>query len=214
MDDQQTPARAADARGVDRTNLFISAILSSGDSTCPTRIRNLSKTGAMVETSAVPASGSNVTLIRGSRSARGTTVWASPNRCGILFDSPVRVSEWIAPPANQEQLRVDSNIALLRAGALPISPESPNKPRPAGHLWIAEEIGELSRLLERLGSELSNDPYVVEKFGNQLQCIDIVTQALGLLEAGLKGGDSGDGQFASRLQSLKASRAQALKTML
>src|SRR5574338_707014 len=106
----QGSASVAEARLGPRTNLFLAAVLHGGKSSSPVRLRNMSSEGALAEGVDVPQAGSEVRLVRGSLAASATVAWSAQGRCGLHFSSPVSVREWLAPPANQDQQRVDDAV--------------------------------------------------------------------------------------------------------
>ncbi len=213
MDDQLDPEREADARATTRTNMYIAAVLSSGECSSPAKIRNMSASGALVETPAVPAVGSTVRLVRGALGVEGTVAWAVNGRCGIRFKSLVSAGEWMSPAPNKEQNRVDQTVALLRAGALPMSGARQRQDRTSSQVPMAEqlaaELREVIRLLDQIGNELTDDEHVVQKYGRQLQSLDLVEQSIGLAVAVLLERIEGEAELGLRLQSLRASRLQS-----
>ena len=124
MNEGSSPARQSDARVAPRTNMFIAATLCWEQHRNPVKVRNMSITGALVESPVVPSTGSSVLLVRGSYSTAGRVVWADKNRCGLYLTAAINVRDWLAPPSNTEQLRVDQIVALVKAGAVPIPTES------------------------------------------------------------------------------------------
>lgn len=104
-----------------RTNMFIAAALLLDGVSAPVTIRNLSTLGALIETPCVTAPAAPFSLQRGSLIASGTVAWSTKNRCGLRFESPVSVRDWMAPPANSRQAQVDATIAQIRSGGLSLS---------------------------------------------------------------------------------------------
>ena len=213
MDVRQIDESSADGRTSSRTNMYIAAILASQDTTSPAKIRNMSATGALAEASIVPVVGSPIRLVRGSLSVEGRIAWATGGRCGIRFNSLVAVAEWLSPTPNKAQKGIDDTVALLRAGALPISSARPNRVENESPITeeLATELRELSSMLDDLGNELAGDEHVLRNFGKQLQGLDLAQQTLELAAAILSNGCRSAADFAPRLQSLSASRVQAMK---
>lgn len=120
MQAQALDNRAADARASPRTNLFLAAALHAPRYSAPVRVRNMSATGALVEAAAVPDAGTEIRLVRGSLAIPGEVAWSAAGRCGLHFSSLVSVHEWMVPPANREQQRVDDAVRLFKAGAIPL----------------------------------------------------------------------------------------------
>ena len=72
-------------RSAARTNLFLAATLHSGDVAHPVRIRDLSASGARIETSVVREVGDAVTLVRGGLSVDARVTWRAERFCGLSF---------------------------------------------------------------------------------------------------------------------------------
>ena len=165
--------------------MYIAAILSSQDISSPAKIRNMSATGALAEASNVPDVGSLIRLVRGSLSVEGRIAWAVAGRCGIRFRFTRRGSEWMSPTPNKAQKGVDDTVALLKAGALPIS--AGRQSRIENELPItaelATELRQISSMLDDLGNELAGDDHVLRNFGKQLQGLDLAQQTLELAAA-------------------------------
>src|SRR5688500_15452 len=82
-----------------RSNIFVVAALAWSSGTGPVRIRNMSRTGALIEGATIPPEGSPVRLSRGSLSVRGEIVWRRENRAGMRFGSAETVADWL--PGNK-----------------------------------------------------------------------------------------------------------------
>lgn len=196
----------ADGRGLNRTNLFIAAVLHSAQGgAVAVKIRNLSPTGAMIEGAALPPAGSLVRLVRGSLGMAATVMWNSAVRCGIAFDGTVSVKDWMSPPANGEQQRVDDRFSRLRSDKSFLAMPSPPPVREP--LSVPAELAVIAQLVEQLGEALAGDEAVVARHGVSLQKIDIVLQYLEAT-ASAAAGRIGSG---ARLLDLRASAEQALR---
>ena len=213
MDVRQIGESTGDGRTSSRTNMYIAAILSSQDISSPAKIRNMSATGALAEASIVPDVGSPIRLVRGSLSVEGRIAWATAGRCGIRFNSLIAVGEWMSPAPNKAQKGVDETVALLKAGALPISSARQSRPESESPITeeLAVELRQISSMLGELGNELAEDEHVLQHFGKQLQVLDLAQQTLDLAGAILSNGCRSAADLESRLQSLSASRVQAMK---
>lgn len=108
------------------------------------------------ESAQPPPVGTEIELRRGSLVATGKVVWVRQSACGLRFNSPIVLERWIP---NVSQQRVDNIVADVRSGGAstvevthsPAISESELKQR------IAEELAFLTRSLEALGDELSDD---------------------------------------------------------
>ena len=188
--------------------MFLAAVLKGSAFSVPVRIRNMSVTGALVEGAAMPDSGSSVRLIRGSLMIPADVVWASAERCGLRFAGAVSIKEWLAPPSNPQQKRVDSLVGALKAGAIPL----PIRPEPhdaSSPFELGLDLRGVSKLLEAHCEDLMADPQAIVRYGDKLQNLDIVLQTIATV-ADMLGGQDDQEVLASRLQNLRLSTRQAL----
>lgn len=208
-----TAVPATESRHSPRSNMFIAAAIQGGGFSSPVKVRNMSVTGALVEGPTMPRPGEQVRLVRGSLSVCARVAWSAEGRCGLHFSSLVCVRDWLAPPANGAQQRVDEAVGLLKLGALPL-PERPTASAnaPAGDLQplYGEDLRRASRLIELLGDDLAGDEQVVERHSAKLQSLDIVIQTLSAVADALTEA-SEDREIARRLENLRASCTQALE---
>lgn len=205
---ETSPAGGADVRAAARTNLFLAATLHAGDAAHPVKIRNLSSSGAQIETSLFPEVGAAMTLARGRLSVHGQVTWCGATRCGLKFSSPVSVQDWMANPVNLEQRRVDDVVAAVKSGAAPLV--APARGAAVTADGVADDLKRVSRLLEMLGDALAGDPWAVTRHGITLQNLDIAVQTLTVLAATIRTGAPADAKSRARLDELRASCAQAL----
>ena len=214
MSDGGSTARQIDARTGSRTNMFIAATLCWDKHCNPTRVRNMSPTGALVESPALPPPGTRVHLVRGTFTAEGEVVWVDGNRCGLHFTDRVEVRDWLAPPVNGEQQRVDQIVGLVKAGAVPLPTGSLTSREPLPELLSSEQLskdlGLVSELIEKLGDDLASEPETLKRHCVKLQNLDIAMQMLGALSNELLAKDGGTGSRMARIEDLRNSGAQAL----
>lgn len=166
-----------------RKNLFLMASLAVAGASHPVRVRNLSATGALVESARLPAAGSDLVLRRGSVEAVGTLVWTADQRGGVRFAQPIRLADWIPGGAADHQLEIDPSAAPTRADIVDIA----QAPPPADNVGspvtarIADELAFVARRLETLGADLADEPPIVVRHAAKLQELDIAVQILGHL---------------------------------
>ncbi len=194
---------SAEDRASPRTNLLLSANAEVGGRILPVRIRNLSESGAMVEGAGLPDAGMKLVLARGDLHVSAVVAWAAGSRRGVRFDGPTPVQEWTggAKPrpldctglrdqrrvdALQAEARSDSSSARALRAAAPaaapaVSPDLDSR--------LAHELGYVQRLLETLGDELIKDLFLVQRHGQSLQSLDLVSQILGHVAAILQAED-------------------------
>jgi hypothetical protein len=189
--------------------MFLAAVLKGSAFSVPVRIRNMSSTGALVEGAAMPDGGSSVRLIRGSLMIPAEVVWSAAGRCGLRFGGVVSVKEWLAPPSNREQKRVDSTVRVIKAGAIPL-PVGAEPHDASSPLELFLDLRGASKLLEGHCEELLSDPQALLRYGDKLQNLDIVLQTIGAV-ADMLAGQGDEQSIVSRLQNLRVSARQALE---
>ena len=184
-------------REAQRANLLLAASIEAWPVNAPVRIRNLSETGAALEGEALPAPGTAIILRRLDLAVAGMVVWASGERCGVHFDSPTPVGEWVtghrgAGERLADQARVDLIQAVARTGVAEIA----GTPAPAAagvevelDSRLASEIGFVRDLIERLGDELTDEPVLIARHATALQSFDLAAQILAHVANVLRAGD-------------------------
>lgn len=194
---------SAEDRASPRTNLLLSANAEVGGRTLPVRIRNLSETGAMLEGAGLPDAGMKLVLVRGDLHVSAVVAWAAGGRRGVRFDGPTPVQEWTggAKPRPldctglRDQRKVDALQAEARSEAASgralraCAPTTPSGVSPDLDARLAHELGYVQRLLENLGDELIKDLFLVQRHGQSLQSLDLVSQILGHVAAILQAED-------------------------
>lgn len=200
---------ALEARSSPRSNMFLAAVLAAAGSPVPVKIRNMSITGALVEGATLPEARSQVRLIRGSLSVAAQVAWAAEGRCGLRFSSLVSIREWLAPPSNREQKRVDEAVRLVKAGAIPLHVGAEAHDATLPH-ELGADLRRVWRLLESHCGDILGDPEAIARHGERLQDLDIVVQTIAAV-ADMLVGDADERSAASRLQNLRVSLRQALE---
>jgi len=195
-------AEATDESGLrervtERTHLYLAALLRWDGQEGVVRVRNLSPHGAMIEGATLPPAGARVLLMRGSLQASGYAAWTQAGRGGLRMDDLLDVAEWMAPPSNRAQSRVDGLVATLRNGAKPGAPP-PMVIKPDG----TPPLQLVRRLVAGVADQLSANPVIISGYGRQLQQLELCLQLLSVMEQGA------DGQ--ARLAGLSAAAGAAL----
>ncbi|WP_167737356.1 PilZ domain-containing protein [Sphingomonas parva] len=169
-----------------RAGLLLAASIEARGLSAPVRIRNLSESGAAIEGDSLPPPGAAIILRRLDLAVPGLVAWSSGQRCGVHFDVPTRVSAWVmgsrTPPQELDrQTRVDALQAEVRSGAAaaPLPPTPTGPPRPGLDTRLADELGYVRSLLEKLGDELTGEPDILARHATALQSFDLVDQILG-----------------------------------
>lgn len=205
----------ADPRAEPRTNLFLGAVIRSAGLSLPVKVRNMSVSGALVEGADLPDEGAEVKLVRGSLALCATIAWSANGRCGLRFSTLACVRDWLAPPTNPLQQRVDEAVRVLKLGAVPI----PKRPASQGGAQSGSEFAHFSedlrramRLVKDLCHALSSDDEVVIRHAEKLQNMDIVQQTVAAVAEALAGAMD-ESVAATRFVSLRASCAAALEAL-
>ena len=204
------PSTSGQMRGSVRVNLFMAATLHAAGIEAAVKIRDLSASGAQVETPLLPDVGAPMTLTRGRLSVRGEVAWCAEPRCGLKFSSNITVKDWMANPVNREQSRVDHIVTAVKAGVVPLTAASTRAAAPAD--GAAQDLECVAKLLECLGDALAGDPAVIAQHGIALQNLDIAIQTLTVLAEKLPTGSPADSARRVRLTELRASCTEALRS--
>ena len=197
-----------EGRAAARTNLFMAATLRIANSEIPVKIRDLSATGAQIESAVLPDIGSAITLIRGHLSVQGRVTWCVERRCGLQFNARISVQDWMANPVNREQRRVDHIVTAVKAGTIPRA--APANQKSKARPEVAEDLRSVAQLLENLGDTLAGDPALVAEHGIALQNLDIAMQTLNALAETMRSDASADAASVARLDELRTSCAEAI----
>ena len=191
--------------------MYIVAVLSWAQSSSPAKIRNMSPSGALIEAATVPPEGAVVGLARGLLRAEGSIAWVSDGRCGIQFNAPVPVLEWMAPTKKGEQKRIDETFAVLKAGALPL--REARRARADESLPIPQQLaGDLgdSLVSSRHSGPSSRATGMSSANMADLQTFDLAAQTLSVAIDLLANSSHSPADAAARLRSLRASRSQSV----
>jgi len=151
--------------------MFIAAVLRGSGGSCPVRIRNLSRSGALIEAPVLPPQGSAVELVRSDFRVTGEIVWRAGSRCGLRLDSAIIVADWMANPANRHQGLVDTMVAKIKSELATASTAS--APSPPLSADLGEDIDRLRLLLEAMGDDLTSVPETLMRHAANLQHLDI-----------------------------------------
>lgn len=209
------PARKmSEARGQPRSSLFLNAVLRVEAERASVKVRNMSPTGAMLETPLKLIPGTQVHLIRGNLLTKARVIWSSKNSCGLKFSSEVSVAEWLAAPTKPAQQRVDQIVALVKAGAIVpgVADLAANVPFEGPRTWpeLLEDLQTIVRLMEDLEDDLANSNETLARHGLKLQNLDIATQMVRAVAREVAPTQSGAPAELARLKDLRTVAAQAL----
>ena len=198
------------ARTTARVNLFMAAILHSAGEEIAVKIRDLSASGAQVEGVQLLETGTEIMLSRGQLSVRGHVAWCNERRCGLEFASKITVQSWMANPTNRHQERVDQIVNAVKAGVAPAVSATPGAT--ASSIGVGQDLERAAELLGNFGDTLAGDSAIVARHGAALQHLEIVIQTLTALAEAPQSGSPADAARLNRLNRLRASCAEALRS--
>lgn len=196
-------------RGTARSSLYLAASLYCDGSAHPAKIRNISSTGALLESSAEVARDSLVQLVRGSLIVHGLVAWVADGKLGLKFSGSIDVLHWRKTISNSEQERIDDIVRLVKAGAVPlpinVAPREPSTEAESP----SRDLKRAVKLLDLLGDRLAKDAIVVASYPAELQNLDIAVQVIEAVGALLET-QTDLGVDANKFSSLRKSADQAL----
>lgn len=137
--------------------MFIVATLSFGRTSTAVRVRNLSATGALVESADVPPIGTEIVLRRGTLEAFGNVIWAGSGKAGLAFREPLAVSGWLPEkgpkrPAERDRVAVEST--------------PPARDEALSTATLLLELSAVQAQLGQFGGQLARDTVPVAKYAD------------------------------------------------
>lgn len=78
-----------------RSRVFLSAEIDAGKGPVCVRIRDISRTGALLESDFAPEGGATVRMTCGSTVADGRVAWSDRGWFGVEFDSPLPTDDLV-----------------------------------------------------------------------------------------------------------------------
>lgn len=155
--------------------MFVLATMNAPAVTGSIKIRNMSRSGALIEGDALPGVGEHLRLMRGELTVSGRIVWRQAGRAGLRFEQDVEVGRWL-PAAGGGQQQVDRAFHDLKSGMAEPDPAPVAQfktPRTA-----QDDALKAAEALEGLADALSDDAAVVANHASKLQALDIAAQLL------------------------------------
>lgn len=119
-----------DAREAERHSVLLSARLQCGADSVAVRLRNISRTGARVESAVLPPVGSIVRFIRGDLAVSARVVWTGQASLGLEFREAIDQKEMLVGIGRSEGAAVRPLKALFPSP--PASPAPRPSPPPSG----------------------------------------------------------------------------------
>lgn len=191
-----------------RSRVMLAATIVTRGFSIDVRIRNLSRSGALIEGDVVPEAGTTVEVLRGPHEVRAEVVWSKPGRCGVKFDRPVVIEDWVG--------------SLAQAKPAPVTYKDADE-RPSGPLpsWLAsdapaegleeklakragEEIAYVQRLIEAVGMDISSNPAIAHRHAASIQNCRMAMILLGDIARVLIADDRVKAAETIRTKELKA----------
>lgn len=80
-----------------RSRVFVSAEVDWGAGPVPSHVRDISRSGALVEAEAAPAAGTILRLKCGATTVDGRVAWSERGWFGVEFETPLLASEVVDP---------------------------------------------------------------------------------------------------------------------
>jgi hypothetical protein len=110
------PALTIPKRAPKRSRVFLSAEIDCGGGPSPAHIRDISRSGALVEGDDAPEPGSAVRLTCGDTIVDGRVAWADRGWFGVEFDTPLLRASLVDPSGTK--LKVSAPRTYRAADAL------------------------------------------------------------------------------------------------
>ena len=158
-----------------RSRVMLAATIITPNRSVDVRIRNLSRTGALIEGDIALEAGTGIELLRGHNAVRAEVAWARPGRCGVKFARPVVIEDWVGSvgrPAAAAVSPAPVAAAPDRAEPPPSWLAVEGGPQEAGDRLsarLAEEIAYIGRLVEAVGADISANPAIMHRHAVSLQ---------------------------------------------
>lgn len=201
-----------EARIAPRTNMFIAAVLHGSSGACPVRIRNMSRSGALIEGPVLPPQGEHVALVRSDLRVTGKVAWRTNGRCGVRLDSAVAVAQWMTNPTNRKQSQVDHIVAEIKSGVSGDMARSVPSFRHDPSADVREDIEHLRLMIEATGEDLASIPETLVRHASSLQHLDLAVQMLDALTQAVDPDPELRRAGAIRLHSLRQGQEKALRS--
>ena len=99
-----------------RSRVFLSATVDAGHGLAEARIRDVSRSGALVESALQPEAGESVRLTCGAIALGARVAWAERGWFGVEFETPLLITSLVDPTG--AKLAVSAPRAYRRADAL------------------------------------------------------------------------------------------------
>ena len=159
--------------------MFLAAALGIGESTTQCRIRNVTGSGAMIESSSKVSVGTTVIITRGKLCVAGEVKWLRENLFGVKFSAQIGVQDWLDEPFSTHPLptfRTRTSCSGTKITSCDNDDVDLDENTINGRL--AEELFYVSRIVEEIGQVLVKDSFLRVRHSASLQQLDIGQQML------------------------------------
>lgn len=177
MSQEQIPR---ELRHGQRVNTLLAASVHFGQQRWPVKLRNISLSGALVESEVRVGVGSSILLSRNQFRVAGDVVWERAGLFGVRFFSEINLDEWVICPHQSKDQKSNKR------------PECPieNIPVSVLHERLIDEIKYVARMVANTSDTLSNDAVLRLRYTKGLQELVLGEQMLREISETLKAGPS------------------------
>ena len=166
-----------DGRTQPRTHLFVAATLYSEAGSVPVRVRNMSPSGALIESATIPDPGTKAILRRGSLHAAGRIAWKLAGKGGVAFETAIYVADWMSRLPGISQQRIDQIVSKYKSDGQMGHDSVVDDNASASTSSIEEELSALRAELAELEASLVGDLILVATHP-EIQTLDISRQRI------------------------------------
>lgn len=163
-----------------RSKIFLAATLEIGKTAARCRIRNVTKSGALIESSSKVPVGTTLFVSRGTLGVAGEVKWSRESFFGMQFSAPIVVRDWLEEPFSSQPLNA-SACTENRSEKKDLPThffDAPDLDDDTIGRRLAEELLYVSRIVNEVGLILVKDPVLRLRHASSLQQLDIGKQML------------------------------------
>ena len=166
-----------------RSKVMLAAVVVVDFDWIDVRIRDLSRSGALLEGNIALPVGKSVEVKRNDHIVPGEVVWSSGNRCGVAFASKIVIEDWVGAslPAAKEPASLSIVGDSPMPSVDPLRASGPAAQRLEAQLprRVGEEIAYVQRLIETIALDLTSSPAGTHRHAGSIQNCRQARQLLG-----------------------------------
>ena len=166
-----------------RSKVMLAAVIVVNFDWIDVRIRDLSRSGALIEGNLAIPVGTSVEVKRNEHSVPGEVVWSSGNRCGVAFATKIVIEDWVGAslPAAREpaSLSIVGDNSTTSVDRLPASGPAAQRLEAILPRRVGEEIAYVQRLIETIVVDLNSSPAGAHRHAGSIQSCRQARQLLG-----------------------------------